>query len=764
MSDGTFGFRGFKNRAFEIPAGVTSAFSVDISPGGRARLRYNDVAKQLEQSIDGGAYTPLGGTGAGPWDQVGTDVFPDSTGWNVTIGAATVVGSEKLRVVGGAARLEGGLTVAGGYIDLDPTGAFALDMDAGAPVDVTLGGGSGSDLTVTQAGGDQMLRVSEFNNVVEVGDVSGDTDFLFSGAGSFTVGTSSGNENAIGLYEKTSDPGITANVGKVYTKDVSGVTQLFYRDSAGTATQLTPGSPWERNVSVVRTDNTLWTVVVGATGMSGGGEQFRVVGDVSLSSDIAFEHTVSLHKIECAQPAGFGSQQGDGFDVIGATGQDNNAGPPGPGGLLRVLGGRGGDATSGSDNGGGGNQANIAGGFGGSATGGGQSGGTGGSSTHAGGNGGSGSGGATGGTGGAALVHGGQGGISSLGGNGGDTYVRGGNSASFGTGSGGDAYLYGGTGRTPLTHGRVFIGHNDTRTIEIGNSSDNPPTNFLGTGIVSINAGGKFVVGGSSMAGSELLRVIGDVNIQGDIDFPRGPDHNIVIEQAADVVNGDQLYLQAGQGGNAAATNGRIGGRLWLRSGPGGDSTAAGALGGNGGILELWGGYGGQVTAATGTGGIGGVVHLYAGEGGYGAGGADGGAGGDTTVQGGTGGGSASGTAGDGGNVLVRGGGSTQDGGTVTIDGGAGGASDGDVKIANASTNEVTVGNTTDNPNTNFLGSGLVTFSGDIEVTASAAAIFSERAGDPGGVANKGKLYTKDVAGVTELFYQRSNGTVVQLS
>lgn len=154
MGSGTFGFKGFKDRALEIPAGVTSAISVAVAPGGRARLRYNDVAKQLEQSIDGGAYTPLGGTGAGPWDQVGTDVFPDSTGWNVIIGAATVAGSEKLRVVGGDARLEGGLSVTGGAIDLDPTSSFALNMDSGQPIDVTLGGGAGSDLTVTQAGGD----------------------------------------------------------------------------------------------------------------------------------------------------------------------------------------------------------------------------------------------------------------------------------------------------------------------------------------------------------------------------------------------------------------------------------------------------------------------------------------------------------------------------------------------------------------------------------------------------------------------------------
>ena len=39
-----------------------------------------------------------------------------------------------------------------------------------------------------------------------------------------------------------------------------------------------------------------------------------------------------------------------------------------------------------------------------------------------------------------------------------------------------------------------------------------------------------------------------------------------------------------------------------------------------------------------------------------------------------------------------------------------------------------------------------------------------EKAGDPGGTANAGKIYTKDVAGVTELFYQRSDGTVVQIT
>lgn len=37
-----------------------------------------------------------------------------------------------------------------------------------------------------------------------------------------------------------------------------------------------------------------------------------------------------------------------------------------------------------------------------------------------------------------------------------------------------------------------------------------------------------------------------------------------------------------------------------------------------------------------------------------------------------------------------------------------------------------------------------------------------ERGGDPGAVADKGKVYTKNVGGVTQLFYEASNGAVVQ--
>lgn len=49
-----------------------------------------------------------------------------------------------------------------------------------------------------------------------------------------------------------------------------------------------------------------------------------------------------------------------------------------------------------------------------------------------------------------------------------------------------------------------------------------------------------------------------------------------------------------------------------------------------------------------------------------------------------------------------------------------------------------------------------------VDVTPPVALI--ERGADPGATANQGKLYTKDDAGVTELFFQASDGTVTQLT
>jgi len=41
--------------------------------------------------------------------------------------------------------------------------------------------------------------------------------------------------------EQAGDPANIANTGIIYTKDVAGVTELFYEDNAGNVTQITSG-------------------------------------------------------------------------------------------------------------------------------------------------------------------------------------------------------------------------------------------------------------------------------------------------------------------------------------------------------------------------------------------------------------------------------------------------------------------------------------------------------------------------------------------
>lgn len=60
------------------------------------------------------------------------------------------------------------------------------------------------------------------------------------------------------ITERTGDPAALANNGKLYTKDMAAITQLFYRASDGTISQLTPVStgdtPWLRTGTDVRLD------------------------------------------------------------------------------------------------------------------------------------------------------------------------------------------------------------------------------------------------------------------------------------------------------------------------------------------------------------------------------------------------------------------------------------------------------------------------------------------------------------------------------
>jgi hypothetical protein len=132
-----------------------------------------------------------------------------SAGLDVTTAALTAAAA--LTVTGGA------FTFSGAAIDLDPTGNVTLDMDTGQTVDVTFAD--------TQA-----LGAVSFNdgtvNYLRMGEVLTEEQLV--------------TEVYFGMDEVSAAPTAVTDRGFLYTKDASGVTELFYTDDAGTETQLTP--------------------------------------------------------------------------------------------------------------------------------------------------------------------------------------------------------------------------------------------------------------------------------------------------------------------------------------------------------------------------------------------------------------------------------------------------------------------------------------------------------------------------------------------
>lgn len=74
----------------------------------------------------------------------------------------------------------------------------------------------------------------------------------------------SGEHDKVTLPERASDPSNAANKGFVYSKDVGGLTELFYEDSAGTVKQLTSAGSLLIGDGDVGTDQLAALAVTGA--------------------------------------------------------------------------------------------------------------------------------------------------------------------------------------------------------------------------------------------------------------------------------------------------------------------------------------------------------------------------------------------------------------------------------------------------------------------------------------------------------------------
>ncbi len=643
----------------------------------------------------------------------------------------------------------------------------AISITAGAGNGTGLGGNFNVDAGAGSTGG--LLNIgATFASSINIGGVVanptitflGSGDVVKSGAGALRL---SGGSNQIELGERGSDPATAANIGAVYTKDVAGTTQLFFRaDSSGTVTQLTGAAPVASDLdSVLTAGNTTGTTSTTSGSnivFSGDGVQqdsIVVGGQAGLTFSIAFFSAAT----GAGAPVSVSAQQGGAASAGGAVTVTAGSGGSGSGagGALTLTAGSGsagtgngglatlrGGAAIGTGAGGGvavtardGAGVNQAGGgvtvTGGTATGSGAAGtviitaGAGGSSS-AGANasviGGAGPSGA-GGFGGSAVVRGGH--ATGTSGTGGAVSVSGGNGTN--AGGGGGATFSGGQGGTGLGTGGTCVvsggvggntgGQGGLCTVSGGASQ-------------ALSAGGNLLLqGGESYAATYAG---GNVTVQGGV-----PSNG----------NGGSVFINGGDGVGPA----RNGGPLTMR---GGNATTTGTPGDaqltggaavtttTGGFSRVIGGVGGVATGAT-PGGAGGFGRAQGGTGGAAAGGSGaGGQGGSGSALGGTGGaGSATGVAGAGGasnliagNAGANGGAGGANGGNVAIEAGqgTGAGTHGTISIGvdaiSGKTSQILIGNATQNPGTTFQGTGTVRLGAGFEEFANGVTAAVSPAGE----------------------------------
>jgi hypothetical protein len=92
--------------------GLGAGDSAAVSSAGQARIRFSSVSNGLELSVNGGDYGAFTVSG---WTDDGTVVRLTTASDTVVIGAASMAGTEKLRLVGDA-RIEGNTTITGSLV------------------------------------------------------------------------------------------------------------------------------------------------------------------------------------------------------------------------------------------------------------------------------------------------------------------------------------------------------------------------------------------------------------------------------------------------------------------------------------------------------------------------------------------------------------------------------------------------------------------------------------------------------------------------
>lgn len=157
-----------------------------------------------------------------------------------------------------------------------------VSMLAGSGGIGTTVGGSGGDVAITAgvggtgptggAGGNVSINaglnpVSSAEGILSLGTTSAATINLGKAGTNVIVSSSVASFQAPHLkLPEGSDPSTVANTGFVYSKDVSSVTELFYRDSAGSVVQITSGGAVNAGGTSTGTTSLTYEINTDATG------------------------------------------------------------------------------------------------------------------------------------------------------------------------------------------------------------------------------------------------------------------------------------------------------------------------------------------------------------------------------------------------------------------------------------------------------------------------------------------------------------------
>lgn len=249
--------------------------SAAVSPASEGRFRYNTSTQQFEVSENGGAYVGIT-TQSGPWERVGTVVSLDTITDAVVIGAAAVSGTEKLRVIDDVL-FESSLLISTGTA---PAGSGTIALGNLATINFAGSAPSTFGAFFFDAGESFFIGHTILAANMPRIFISASIEVVLRHltTAKLTVnGTTIESTDPLALVEEAGDPTAIASQGLLYTKAVSGESELFFRSSDGDITQLTPDTnagPWNLAGTVVSLDTDSNSVVIGASAVSGT-ETFR---------------------------------------------------------------------------------------------------------------------------------------------------------------------------------------------------------------------------------------------------------------------------------------------------------------------------------------------------------------------------------------------------------------------------------------------------------------------------------------------------------